>query len=169
MNEELTTELASQISQWHQEAQELANQSRQAAEDALGAAINCGQHLEAAHTQTKGQFLAWLRDNVQDLKPEQAKAYMTLLHVHRERESHELDHRQLLLLGVIDKAEAKATDRGPGSHDPTQSTKWVGWASNIRGWWTKTVREKPVETWNEEEREGVRNQLKPLVDIYNSL
>lgn len=169
MNEELTTELAGQIAKWHNEAQELANESRRCAENALDAAIYCGQHLEAANTQTKGQFLAWLRDNVPDLKPEQAKAYMTLLHVHRERESHALDHRQLLLLGVIDKADAKATDRGGASHDPSQSTKWIGWASNIRGWWTKATRERPVTNWSDEEREAVRNQLKPLIDIYNAL
>lgn len=169
MNEELTTELGDQIERWHYKAQELANSSRQCAEGALDAAINCGHHLESAHTQTKGQFLAWLRDNVPDLKPEQAKAYMTLLNVHRERESHALDHRQLLLLGVIDKADAKATDRGSASHDPSQSTKWIGWASNIRGWWTKATRERPVTNWSDEEREAVRNQLKPLVDIYNAL
>lgn len=169
MNEELTTQLADRIETWHYRAQELANSSRQCAEGALDAAINCAQHIEAAQAHTKGQILAWLRDNVPDLNHEQAKAYMTLLRVHREREEHAIDHRQLLLLGVIDKAEAKATDRGDASHDPSQSTKWIGWASNIRGWWSKTTRERPVAAWNDEEREAVRNQLKPLVDIYNAL
>lgn len=169
MNEELTTELAGQIAHWHEQAQELALHSRRCAEDALNAAINCGQHIEAAQAQTKGQVLAWLRDNVKELDLEQAKAYMTLLRVHREREAHAIDHRQLLLLGVIDKAEAKATDRGEGGQDPVQSTKWVGWASNIRGWWTKATRERPVATWSDEEREAVRNQLRPLMEIYNAL
>lgn len=169
MNEELTTQLAGQISHWHQEAQGLANESRRCAEDALNAAINCGQHIEAAQAHRKGQILAWLRDNVPDLSHEQAKAYMTLLRVHREREEHAIDHRQLLLLGVIDKAEAKATDRGEWSHDPMKSTKWVNWTYSIRGWFSKATRERPVAAWNDEEREAVRNQLKPLVDIYNAL
>lgn len=162
---ELTTDLANEITRWHEQAQQHAQDSREQAEQALKAAVNCGQHIEIAQQMTKGQMLAWLRDNVPTLEPQQAKAYLSLLQVHRERESHAIDHRQLLLLGVIDKGEAVATSRSEGQ-DPG---KWVGWVANVRVWFTRTTRERPVNEWTPDEREAVRNQLRPVVEIFESL
>lgn len=112
----------------------------------------------------RGGYDEWMREHAPEVIPH-AKKYRAI----KESRGRGIEHRQLIMLPILDKIEAKATDRGDASHDPSQSTKWIGWASNIRGWWTKATRERPVTNWSDEEREAVRNQLKPLIDIYNAL
>lgn len=166
MKNELTSELAGEISRLHAAAEQSARDAKCSAEDALAFAVQTGRHIEQVQQMTKGRTLAWLRDNVPDLTPDRAKAYLSLFHVHKEDETKRLDHRQLLLLGVIDKAEAIATDR---SEPDLGAGKWIAWASNIKGWWTKETRMRPVSNWSAEERLAVRDQLKPIVEIWEAL
>lgn len=166
MNQKLTTELASEIARLHNQAEDFAEQTKASAQDALSAAVQCGRHIDQVEGMTKGKLLAWLRDNVPGLTPERAKAYLSLFHVHQEREAHAIDHRQLILLGVVEKAEAQATQR---TAPQIGAGKWVGWIGNVRGWFTKTTRERPLSDWTSDERQAVKDQIKPLIDIYNQL
>jgi len=168
-NNELTTEVAGQISHWHSKAQEYATASKQHAIEALESAVNAGNYIhQAEQGLSNGQLLKWLRDNVNDLTPKQAKAYLSLYHTSEKQKLEEktLDHRQLLMLGIIEQKEAVAT---PIENKQVSDQKWMGYIHNLRGWWSKTTADRPVNSWNYDEREAIKAQLHPLVEIYNSL
>jgi hypothetical protein len=162
----LRTELASEITRLHGLAEAKAADAKGNMTEALQAAVQCGGMIEEAKDMTKGQLLGWLRDNVPGLTPQRAKAYMSLHHAAQEHGIESVDHRQLLLLGVIDPKEATATER-PAPQ--LGAGKWIRWAGGIRGWYDQTVQARPVEQWTAEERDSVRNQLEPIVAIWRAL
>ena len=166
MDAQLSTEIADQIGHWHEQAECHATATREQAEQALQAAVNAGQYLAQIETMTRGRTLAWLRDNVPNLTPQRAKAYLSLFHTQSARECKAIDHRQLLMLGVVDKAEAIATAH---ARPAINAGKWIGWIGSTRGWYTKATRERPLSQWLPEERQAVRDQLRPLVEIFNEL
>jgi hypothetical protein len=163
---ELKTTIADEIIRLHELAQGMADGAKVMASQALKAAVQCGGMIEEAKDMTKGQLLGWLRDNVPGLTPQRAKAYMSLHHAAQEHGIESVDHRQLLLLGVIDPKEATATER-PAPQ--LGAGKWIRWAGGIRGWYDQTVQARPVEQWTAEERDSVRNQLEPIVAIWRAL
>lgn len=165
MNTELTTNLAGEISRLHAEAQKTAETVKEGMQAALEFAAQCGSMLSIAKEQTRGEFIAWLRDNVPAITQEHVKTYLDCFHQSQER-GIILDSRRAHQLGFFDKGEMTATAKPAAKID---AGKWIGWTSNIRGWWTKTTRERPVSAWEPHERQAVKDQLKPLVDIYNQL
>jgi len=163
MNQDtLTTELAGIIRETHYAACRAACDSRASAEEALQYAAQCGGYVDQARTMTKGRMLGWLRDNVPDMTPERAKAYLSLFHTQAARECKELDKQQLLLLGVLDK---RVSDREPQTAGNKES-KWFVHVNKVRGWFSKEVRARPVKDWTKDEAEVAANQLKPIVEIY---
>jgi|TARA_R110000824_G_C15061316_1_gene662426 hypothetical protein len=164
--ETIAESVAGQIAHWHTETQRLVSETRATAGEAMQAAVNTGAYLQDSKKFHKGQAAAWLRDNVPDVTHEQVKAYLSIYKTSEERKAVEVDHRQLLLLGVIDQKEMEATKR---TSSQVEDTKWADWAANITGWWNKTRITKPLNQWTEGERGMVKQQLKPVVDIFNSL
>ena len=166
VNEAISESVAGQITHWHAETQRLVNATRETARDAMQAAVNTGAYLQDSKRFHKGRATAWLRDNVPDITHAQVKAYLSIHKTSEGRKSIEIDHRQLLLLGVIDQREMVATKRTSARVD---DIKWADAAANITGWFNKTSITKPLEQWTEGERGAVKLQLKPVVDIFNSL
>lgn len=163
---ELKESIAGEIARLHELAETKATDAKSTMADALQAAVQCGNMLEQAKGITKGQLLGWLRDNVPTLDHHRAKAYMSLFHVAQERGIETIDHRQLMLLGVIDPKESN-----PSQHPQPDlgAGKWIKWAGNIRGWFSKETVDRPLRQWTNEEKEIVRNQLLPIIEIYKSL
>lgn len=164
-NTEIMPALAEEIAKHHQAAQLLADDAKQNAQQALEHAVRCGDYLNQAGSVHKGRLLAWLRDNVPDITPDRAKAYLSIFHTDCKRNSVAIDHRQLILLGIVDKAEMEATPKHGGS----SQGKWVSWVGNLRGYFTDAIKARPVSQWTTEEREAVADQLKPLVELYQKL
>ena len=164
MTEELSTNLATEIRDWHGAAETNALQAKHHAQDAMHAAIQCGDYLAQADKTTKGHLLAWLRDNVPDLTHERAKAYLSLFHTHAKREAHKLDHRTMIQLEIIDVA--------PGVAKPSTGfaqPKWVGWVGSTRAYFDEITRDRPLDQWDREEREAVADQLAPIVALWKRL
>jgi hypothetical protein len=164
-NTEIMPALALEISNHHEAAQRLALETRETAQQALEHAVRCGDYLDQAEGMQKGKMLAWLRDNVPGITPERAKAYLSLFHTQERRSTEALDHRQLILLGVVDQAAMEAKPKGGGA----SASKWVGWVGNLRGYFTDALKARPITEWAQEEREAVADQLRPLVDLYQKL
>mgnify|MGYP003658968749 FL=1 len=166
VSESVSESVAGQITHWHTETQRLVNATRETAGEAMQAAVNTGAYLQDSKRFHKGRATAWLRDNVPDVTHEQVKAYLSIYKTSEGRKAIEIDHRQLLLLGVIDQREMEATKR---TSSQVGDIKWADAAANITGWFNKTSITKPLEQWTEGERGAVKLQLKPVVDIFNSL
>jgi len=165
MNEELQTNLANEIQRIHIEAQDTAARVKESMGIALDLAAQCGRLLSIAKEQTKGQFIAWLRDNVPGITQDHVRTYLDCFHMAEEQRLI-LDSRKAHQLGFFDKGEMHGT---PQPRAELGAGKWIGWAANISGWFTKTTREKPLKEWQSHEKEAVMNQLRPLVDIYHAL
>jgi hypothetical protein len=164
MNQELTTELANIIRETHYAACRAANDSKASAEEALQHAAQCGGYVDQCRTMTKGRMLGWLRDNVPDLTPERAKAYLSLFHTQAKRQSHELDKQMLLDLGVLNKRVAERQKSIVANQD-----RWFVHVNKVRAWWGKTTREHPIDKWTDEECATTANQLRPIVEIYQRI
>lgn len=165
MTTEILPTIAAEINRHHRAAECLADQTRDKANEALSHAVQAGRYIEQAQGITKGQALAWLRDNVPGLTPQRAKAYLSLFHTAEARTESIVDHRQLILLGVIDQREVDpqpAATRG-------KADKWVGWVGGIAGHIRGMIQSRPLADWQQEEREAVADQLKPIVELYRAL
>jgi len=163
MNTELTTERANLIYDLHVESQTAAQQSRANVMQALNAAIRCGQELSEI---SNGKRLAWLRDNVPVVTPELCKAYMGIAATHAKRQSHDIDHRQLLLLGIID---SKAIEKDWRDEKDNAKPQWLAWVGKLCGFVNTTTKINPISKWSEKEKEVVMLQLKPIADFYKQL
>ena len=163
---ELESAVAQQIKHWHSKAEGFANDAKTSAADAMSSAVNAGNFIAQAEQLSRGKMLAWLRDNVPDITIERAKAYLSIFRTSEARFEMVIDHRQLLLLGVIDQKISNPSEVAPTKID---SPKWMGWKGNICAWFNKETAQRPVERWTPEERHEVANQLKPLVEIYERL
>ena len=165
MTTEILPTIAAEINRHHQAAQSLAYQTRATANEALSHAVQAGRYIEQAQGITKGQTLAWLRDNVPDLTPQRAKAYLSLFHTAEARNESIVDHRQLILLGVIDQRQV---DPQPAA-TRTNPDKWVRWVGGVAGHIRGMIQSRPLTDWEREEREAVADQLKPIVELYRAL
>ena len=163
---ELQTAVVDQIKYYHFRANAFAQNAKASAADAMTAAINAGNYLAQAETLSNGRMLSWLRDNVPDLTHERAKAYLSIFRTSETRSEMVVDHRQLLLLGVIDQ---KISNPSEVVTTKVDAPKWMAWRGNICSWFNKETAQRPIERWEAEERHEVANQLRPLVEIYNRL
>jgi hypothetical protein len=163
MNTELQSATAALIHDLHQEAQQSAQSGRASIQQALDAAIRCGQELAQIGN---GKRLAWLRDNVPSITPELCKAYLGIASTHAKRVDHTIDHRQLLMLGIID---GKQSDEDWRDNKDNAKPQWLAWAGKLCGFVNVTTKQRPLTEWTDTEREVVRLQLKPIADFYNEL
>jgi len=163
---DLQIAVAEQIKHWHEKAESSAYNARSSAGEAMEAAVNAGNFIAQAEQLSRGKMLAWLRDNVPDITIDRAKAYLSIFRTSEARSEMVIDHRQLLLLGVIDQKISNPSEVTPSKVD---APKWMGWKGNICAWFNKETAQRPVERWTPEERHEVANQLKPLVEIYERL
>ena len=163
---ELESAVAQQIKHWHEKAESSACNARSSAGEAMEAAVNAGNFIAQAEQLSRGKMLAWLRDNVPGITIERAKAYLSIFRTSKARSEMVIDHRQLLLLGVIDHKISDPSEAAPAKID---SPKWMGWKGNICAWFNKETAQRPVERWTPEERHEAANQLRPLVEIYERL
>lgn len=152
----------------HQIVQNKAHAAREDVEEAKQAAIQCGQLMEDAKRMCRGNIYRWLNENVPQLEAVKAKAYMGIAKTHRHRESHAIDHRQLVMLGIMGVKE-QAPVSTPGVTARKLGGRWIKWIGNVIGHFVTLTKSRPISEWAPEEREAVANQLQPVADLIDKL
>ena len=163
MNTELTTATAQRINELHEKVLASVNNATNAVNDAMMASVEIGGHIQQI---SKGQRIAWLRDNCPQLDQKQIGAYLSIAATYRKRPDNAIDHRFFALLGMTE----------PGSNDnaapsPTKSAipQWIAWTGKLTGHFSAMLKETPPDQWDDTQKAAVAEQLKPIVEIYQRI
>ena len=163
--EELSTSLASEIADKHSQALSAAYGARQAIQQARDIAADCGILLEKVVEQHKGFAKEWLRQHVPTLPIEQAKVYLGLCKVRRERINSLVDTRQMKLLGITGDDDL-ASEGGQSTGQRAGGDRWIKWTGHIVQHFREVDTKRPIEQWESFERKALADTLQPMVDLY---
>ena len=126
------------------------------------ASVEIGGHIGEI---SRGQRIAWLRDNCPDIDQKQIAAYLSIAATYRKRPENAIDHRFFALLGMIDEPEQGDT--------PTKTSRiapqWIAWSGKLISHFSEMTRTTPVMQWESGDKVAVAAQLKPIVELYNEL
>ena len=186
MNEQLQINLAEQIRTVFQEANKLADDARGVASEAVAKAIECGQLLlQQKESLGHGSWLEWLELNLPEISDTTARRYMRIAkmaptlcdaQVSENQESNQspvadLEHAQTLkhayiALGILPQPENKK-DQPPDPNKP-----WVRFTKFLDGfrlWFNKRIDDDPLNTWPEDSRRILKNELRWFAELYERL
>jgi hypothetical protein len=160
---DLTTSLANTLRAAHEAAQQAAEQGREAIQGALERAADVGLLVEEAKSVHHAGFHEWLRAHVPTLSKEQAEIYFGVHRVRKKRQTLEIDHRQLKLIGII--GDEDLGEDGSRTAQRADSTRWVKWAGHV----ASHLREVDIAKLQDFERKAMADQLKPIVEAWGRL
>ena len=162
MNNELQSATAQRINELHQTVLASVNGASQHINAAMMASVEIGGHIGQI---SRGQRIAWLRDNCPEIDQKQIAAYLSIAATYRKRPENAIDHRFFALLGMIDESEQ--------GNAPTKSSnlapQWIAWSGKLIGHFTEMTKTTPLSQWQDSEKEAVAAQLKPIVELYNDI
>lgn len=161
MNNELSTATAARINELHQTVIESVKGATDAVNQAMMASVEIGGHIRQI---SKGERIAWLRDNCPGIDQKQIAAYLSIEATYRKRPDNAIDHRFFALLGMTD--EQSATTEKPIKNVTPQ---WIAWSGKLTAHFGEMVKQTPPSQWDTMQRAAVAAQLKPIVDIYESI
>lgn len=163
MNTELATATANRINELHDKVLASVNNATNAVNDAMMASVEIGGHIQQI---SKGQRIAWLRDNCPKLDQKQIGAYLSIAATYRKRPDNAIDHRFFALLGMT---EAASNDNATASPMKSAIPQWIAWTGKLTGHFSAMLKETPPDTWDETQKASVAEQLKPIVEIYERI
>ena len=161
MNTELTTATANRINELHQTVLDSVKGATDSVNAAMMASVEIGGHLEQI---SKGQRIAWCRDNCPQLSHKQIAAYLGISATYRRRPENTIDNRFFTLLGMTSDDEEDHENNRNNKHEPNPYA-WVKLAGKLRSLLTTDH----IKTMDRSEKETARLHLKPMVDLYNAL
>jgi len=162
MNNELTTATAERINALHESVLKSVQGATDSVNQAMQASVEIGGHLREI---PKGQRIAWLRDNCPRITHRQIAAYLSIEATYRKRPDNAIDHRFFVLLGMTSDDNTEATEKPMKSAMP----QWIAWTGKLTGHFSELLKQTPIESWDDTQREAVLEQLKPIVEIYNKI
>ena len=153
--------LLSAIKEAHARAEESTVDARGHMDRAINNRIMCASLVEKAKQMHRQDISGYLADV---MTGQQIKAYLSLNDAARKRPALH-DKRQLLLCGILETADK------PEQEEPRNVTppSVISTASSFIGRFNRIVDKRPVEEWQQSEREQVKDVLKPLYELYNTL
>lgn len=162
MNTELTTATANRINELHEKVLSSVTCATSAVNDAMMASVEIGGHIQQI---SRGERIAWLRDNCPQLDRKQIAAYLSIAATYRKRPDNAVDHRFFTLLGMVEESESAESDK------PIRiaTSQWLAWSGKLTGYFSELVKSSPPNTWDEMEKAAIAVQLKPIVEIYNKI
>ena len=169
MTEQLQINLASQIREAYQNANSLATDAKTIAADAISKAIECGRLLiQQKESLGHGSWLEWLDANVPEISDRTARKYMVL--AKRNHGSDLNDAASLrqayIATGIIPSPEEKV----PTPPDPNKPwVKFTRFLDGFRLWFNKRIDEDPLESWPEDARRILKNELRWFAELYARL
>lgn len=169
MNEEMQINLAEAIRHAFAEAARLAKETTGYASKAVSKALECGRLLlEQKAALGHGSWLEWLDANVPEIGDRTARKYMAL--AKRNYDSDLTDSASLrqayLATGIIPAPEEKA----PSPPDPNKPwVRFTRYLDGFRLWFNRRVEDDPLESWPEDSRRVLKNELRWFADLYSRL
>jgi hypothetical protein len=162
MNTELQDATAQRINELHQTVLLSVNGASEHINAAMMASVEIGGHIGQI---SRGQRMAWLRDNCPEIDQKQIAAYLSIAATYRKRPENAIDHRFFALLGMIDEPETGDTPTKTANLAP----QWIAWTGKLVGHFNQMTRSTPVTQWESGDKEAVAAQLKPIVELYNEI
>jgi|688.fasta_scaffold269582_4 hypothetical protein len=160
MNKELQSATAQRINELHQTVLDSVKGASEQVNAAMMASVEIGGHIGEI---SRGQRMAWLRDNCPNIDQKQIAAYLSIAATYRKRPENAIDHRFFALLGMIDEKTTEDTHTKLSSI----TTPWIAWTGKLVGHFRQFTKTMPVNQWQDSEKEAVAAQLKPIVELYN--
>ncbi|MFH1067157.1 MAG: DUF3102 domain-containing protein [bacterium] len=168
MEKTVEINLSQEINQAYEESLAFADEVKGRVFDAVNKAVECGQLLCRQKQHLKhGSWLEWLKINCPKVSQETARRYMRLAN-----QSHVTDLKDVsnlrqayIATGVLPLPDKK-------SKEPDAQTPWVKFTRHLDGfrlWFNNRVDEAPMETWPEDARRVLKNELKWFADLYEKL
>jgi hypothetical protein len=162
MNNELTTATAERINALHESVLQSVEGASHSVNQAMQASVEIGGHLRQI---SKGERIAWIRDNCPRITHRQIAAYLSIEATYRKRPDNAIDHRFFVLLGMTSDDDTEATEKSIKSAMP----QWIAWTGKLTGHFSELLKQTPIERWDDTQRQAVLEQLKPIVDIYKKI
>lgn len=169
MSEEIQINLAEQIRQTFVEANRLAGDARAVAYDAIAKALECGRLLiQQKESLGHGSWLDWLDSNVPEISDRTARKYMAL--AKRNHGSDLNDTASLrqayLATGIIPEPNEKPV----ATPDPNKPwVKFTRYLDGFRLWFNRRMDEDPLDSWPEDSRRVLKNELRWFAELYARL
>lgn len=180
MSDQLELNFASQIRNVHQEAIQLADVAKDYAAQAVTKAVECGGLLlEQKAALGNASWTDWLTRHLPDVPHDTLARYMraaklsalTLQNAESGQPTPEAlpdanNKQALIALGIIPSPENKR----PGLLDPNRGwVRYVRFIDGFRKWFNKRIEDEPLETWPEQPRRLLKNELRWIADLYQRL
>jgi hypothetical protein len=162
-NTDLSTARAYRINELHDTVLQSVTNATDAVNQAMQASVEIGGHIRQI---SKGERIAWLRDNCPHITHKQIAAYLSIEATHRKRPDNAIDHRFFALLGMTESGgESDPRDKPMKNVTP----QWIAWTGKLTGYFSEMTKQTPPESWDETQRVAVSEQLKPIVELYNKI
>ena len=161
MNTDLSTARALRVNELHQTVLQSVTNATDAVNQAMQASVEIGGHLRQI---SKGERIAWIRDNCPTITQKQIAAYLSIEATYRKRPDNAIDHRFFALLGMTE--EPSQSEQKPMKNVTPQ---WIAWTGKLTGHFSEMIKQTPPDNWDETQRIAVAEQLKPIVEIYDRI
>ena len=180
MTDQLELNYAPQIRFAHTEAARLADFAKDYAAQAVAKAVECGGLLIDQKTAVgSGSWTEWLTRHLPGVPPETLSRYMRAAKLSTLvaqpigidgnapialPEAH--NKQALIALGIIPSPENKR----PNLLDPQRGwVRYVRFIDGFRKWFNKRIEDEPLDTWSEQARRLLKNELKWFAELYARL
>ena len=178
MTNQLKLNFAPQILAAHHEAMRLANFAKDYAGQAVAKAVECGGLLlEQKASLTDASWTEWITRNLPDVAPDTLSRYMRaaklsalVAQTNGSTTPVALPDAQnkqaLIALGIIPSPENKR----PSLLDPQRGwVRYVRFIDGFRKWFNQRIEDEPIETWDEQPRRLLKNELRWIAELYQRL
>lgn len=182
MTEEIQINLAGQILAAHAQAHAFAEQAKGYASEAVGKAIECGQLLiQQKSALGHGSWMDWQAEHLPGMKRETVRKYMQIAKVARGAVA-DAQAEQITTSGgnLKDAASLRQAFVAIGllpvpenrQQSPDPNKPWVKFTRYLDGfrlWFNRRMDADPLNTWPEDSRRILKNELRWFADLYTKL
>lgn len=186
MSEEIQINLSEQIRAAYAEANAIAEKAKGYASEAVAKAIECGQLLiQQKAALGHGSWLDWVSENLSGISYETLARYMRVAKAAQKAPlppSAETDDSNLSPVTNLEDAPTlkqayvalgilpPPTSKGDEQPDPNKPwVKFTRFLDGFRLWFNRRIDDDPLDTWPEDSRRILKNELRWFANLYERL
>lgn len=154
-------EMMQNIAAAHKDAEESCKETRASIDRTIFKRRGTGAMIHKFSRSHKQDLCGKLRDIMTN---DEVKAYMAL-HQAAEHRPEAHDKRQLVLCGIIDQQEG----RGDAERQTAAKPSFVSTITKMGVFITKSVHDRPVSEWSDNEKEQVRAICTPIAKLLREI